>query len=192
MRAGSFDMTTGSIFLCSRKLIKKNDLTIVRNHTILLWYDFVLKENDKMKTYISNEMKRYNHLVGEIDAVYHDISLNLGLSDSAMKILYTICDNGDSCLLQEISHRSGVSKQTINSAIRKLEEEGIVYLNSVGPKNKNVCLTDKGKQLAEHTAIRLIEMENDIFASWEKNDVEKYLELTERYLLSLKEKSKTL
>ena len=145
-----------------------------------------------MKTCISNEMKRYNHLAGEIDAVYHEISLNLGLSDSAMKILYTICDNGDSCLLQEISRRSGVSKQTINSAIRKLEKEGIVYLKSVGAKNKNVCLTDKGKQLAKHTAIRLIKMENDIFASWEKNDVEKYLELTERFLTSLKEKNRDL
>lgn len=145
-----------------------------------------------MKTCISNEMKRYNHLVGEIDAVYHEISLNMGLSDSAMKILYTICDNGDSCPLQEISRRSGVSKQTINSAIRKLEKKGVVYLKSVGAKNKNVCLTDEGKQLAKHTAIRLIAIENDIFASWEKNDVEKYLELTERFLASLKEKSKNL
>lgn len=142
-----------------------------------------------MKTYISNEMKRYNHLIGEIDAVYHEISLKLGLSDSAMKILYTICDNGESCLLHEISRLSGVSKQTINSAIRKLEKEGIVYLKSVDSKNKNVCLTEEGKLLAKHTAVRLIEMENDIFASWEKAEVEKYLELTERFLVSLKEKN---
>ncbi len=145
-----------------------------------------------MKNCISNVMKRYNHLVGEIDAVYHEISLNMGLSDSAMIILYTICDNGDSCLLQEISRRSGVSKQTINSAIRKMEKEGIVYLKAVGARNKNVCLTDKGKQLAEHTAVRLIQIENDIFASWDKNDVEKYLELTEKFLDSIKEKSENL
>lgn len=145
-----------------------------------------------MKNCISNVMKRYNRLVGEIDAVYHEISLNMGLSDSAMIILYTICDNGDSCLLQEISRRSGVSKQTINSAIRKMEKEGIVYLKAVGARNKNVCLTDKGKQLAEHTAVRLIQIENDIFASWDKNDVEKYLELTEKFLDSIKEKSENL
>lgn len=145
-----------------------------------------------MKNCISNVMKRYNHLVGEIDAVYHEISLNMGLSDSAMIILYTICDNGDSCLLQEISRRSGVSKQTINSAIRKMEKEGIVYLKAAGARNKNVCLTDKGKQLAEHTAVRLIQIENDIFASWDKNDVEKYLELTEKFLDSIKEKSENL
>lgn len=145
-----------------------------------------------MNPCISNEMKRYNHLVGEMNAVYHDISLHLGLSDSAMIILYTICDNGDSCPLHEISRLSGVSKQTINSAIRKLENEGIVYLKPVGAKSKNVCLTDEGKQLAKHTAIRLIKIENEIFESWDKDDVEKYLELTERFLTSLKEKNKNL
>ena len=47
-----------------------------------------------MKSYSSNEMKRFNHLLEEIDAVYHEMSRRLGLSDSAMIILYTICDLG--------------------------------------------------------------------------------------------------
>lgn len=145
-----------------------------------------------MKTYISKEMKRYNHLNGEIGAAYHEMSLKLGMSDSAMIILYTICDNGDCCLLQEICRRSGVSKQTINSAIRKLEKEGIVYLEASGVKNKNVYLTDKGKRLAEQTAVRIIDAENEIFASWPKDDVNKYLELTERFLVAIREKSKSM
>ena len=45
-----------------------------------------------MKTNISNDMKRYNHLLKELDTVYHEMSLKLGLSDSAMIILYTICE----------------------------------------------------------------------------------------------------
>ena len=81
-----------------------------------------------MGSYASEEMKRFNHLLGELDGAYHEISFKLGLSDSAMTILYTICDKGESCLLQEICLQSGVSKQTINSAIRKLEAEGILYL----------------------------------------------------------------
>ena len=66
---------------------------------------------------ISKEMKRYNYLVGEIDAVYHEASLKLGLSDSALNILYAICDAGEGCLLQEICFYTGISKQTINSAL---------------------------------------------------------------------------
>lgn len=34
-----------------------------------------------MNTYVSKEMKRYNHLLSEIDSVYHEMSLELGLSD---------------------------------------------------------------------------------------------------------------
>lgn len=137
---------------------------------------------------ISIEMKRFNYLISEIDSVYHEAALKLGLSDSAMSILYAICDNGEGCLLQEICFYTGISKQTINSALRKLEKEGIVYLELLNAKSKKVYLTNKGKKLAEKTAFRVLQMEDEIFASWKKEDVEKYLELTESYLVHLKEK----
>lgn len=145
-----------------------------------------------MTIHISKELKRYNHLMKEIDAAYHAMSLKFGLSDSALTILYTICESGSSCLLQDICKNSGISKQTINSSLRKLEAGGILYLEPASIKNKRVCLTDKGKQLAEHTALKIIETENDIFSSWTKEDVEKYLTLTERYLSAFREKSKEL
>ncbi len=145
-----------------------------------------------MNNYFSKEMKRYNHLCSEIDGAYHEMSVKLGLSDSAMRILYTICDAGDSCLLQEICLRSGISKQTINSAIRKLEAEGILYLEAAGAKNKNVRFTEKGKALAKQTAVRMIEAENEIFADWPREDVEQYLALTERYLQAIQKKAKEM
>ncbi len=46
--------------------------------------------------------------------------------------------------------------------------------------------------MAERTAGRVIEAENQIFASWTKEDVEKYLELTEAYANALKEKVKNM
>lgn len=145
-----------------------------------------------MKAYSSKDMKRYNHLIGEIEAVYHEMSFKLGQSDSAMMILYTICAYGESCLLQVICQQSGVSKQTINSALRKLEAEGIAYLEPAGAREKRVCLTEKGKALAKDTAVRMIEAENGIFASWPREDVERYLELTERFLMDLKEKAREI
>ena len=145
-----------------------------------------------MKSYSSKDMKRCNHLLGEIESVYHEMSLKFGLSDSTMIILYTICDEGDACLLKDICSRSGLSKQTINSALRKLEAEGIVYLEAAGAKSKTVCLTKKGKGLAKATAIRVIEAENEILASWSREDVEKYLGLMEHFLMGLKEKAKEI
>ncbi len=149
--------------------------------------DDMSKEKDSYR-----ELKRYNYLLGEIDAQYHEMSLKLGLSDSVMMILYTICDIGECCLLQEICRRSGISKQTINSAIRKMEREDIVYLESAGAKNKSVCLTERGKALAEDTVIRIMEAENEIFAAWPEEDVSRYLDLTERFLEAIREKAMSM
>ncbi|MDE6906096.1 MAG: MarR family transcriptional regulator [Lachnospiraceae bacterium] len=143
-----------------------------------------------MEPYSSKDNKRCNYLIGETNAVYHDMAVKMGLSDSAMNILYTICDSGESCLLKEICRRSGISKQTVNSAIRKLEQEGMVYLKSADSRNKYVCLTNRGKELSQNTVIRMIQAENEIFASWPKEEVDIYLELTEKYLRDLREKAK--
>ncbi len=145
-----------------------------------------------MKNKISKELKRYNFLFGETGAAYHEMYLKLGMSDSAISILYAVLENGESRPLQEICRCTGLSKQTINSAIRKLETDGILYLEISGPRNKTVCLTEKGKILAEKTAGKVIAAENEIFASWPQEDVEKYLELTEAYLIALKEKNQNL
>lgn len=142
----------------------------------------------------SKVMKRINYLITETDAAYHDAAVRLGLSDSAMQILYTMCDyeEGEPCPLQEVCRRTGISKQTINSAIRKLEAEGIVYLESAGAKFKNLRLTEAGKSLTDRTVRKIIQIENSIVGSWPAEDAEKYLELTERFLLSFKEQTKKI
>ncbi|MGN0479704.1 MAG: MarR family winged helix-turn-helix transcriptional regulator [Hominenteromicrobium sp.] len=142
--------------------------------------------------YTSKDMKRFNYLISETEAAYHEMTRKLGISDSAMIVLYTICDNGGACLLKEICRRSGIRKQTINSAIRKLEAEEIVFLESADAKSKKVCLTEKGHRLAACTAMRMIQAENEILASWPKAEVEQYLDLTERFLTAFREKMREM
>ena len=143
-----------------------------------------------MDFFSSKEFKHYNHLINEIEGTYHEMSLKLGLPDSSMIVLYTISNHGDHCPLADICRQSGLSKQTINSALRKLEADGVIRLEMAGSKNKTVYLTEAGKELAQKTALRIITAENEIFADWPAEDVEKYLELTERFLTALKEKAK--
>ena len=145
-----------------------------------------------MSDNFSNNLKRYNYLVGEIDATYHEMSTKLGLSDSVMRILYTICDNGTDCPLQKICRLTGLSKQTINSSLRKLESEGIIYLEPLGPRNKNVCLTQSGKRMAQKTTGQILALENAIFASWPAEDMEQYIALTENYLHDLRAMARKL
>ena len=140
-----------------------------------------------MKPVISKELKRYNYLFGETSAIYHEMYLKLGLSDSAAMILYAILEQGDRCPLKAICHTTCLSKQTVNSALRKLEAEGMVYLEMSGSKHKTVCFTEQGRALADRTAGRVMEAEDQIFASWTKEEVETYLGLTEAFARALKE-----
>ena len=143
-----------------------------------------------MEFYVNEQMQRFNLLMSEIDTSYHDAALKLGMSDSAMLVLYTLCSGGGECMLGDIT--SGVSKQTVNSALRKLESEGIVYLEAFEGRKKKVHLTEKGRQIAKDTVLRVIEAENEIFASWSDEEKRIYIDLTQRYLTDFREKVKEL
>ena len=124
---------------------------------------------------------QYTYLAGEINALYHEAAVKMGVSDSVQNILYVICEKGDRCLQSEISKLTGMSRQTINSAIRKLEREGIVCLEQGRGRNTIVCLTEEGKGFAGEKILPLFEMENKIWSGWTEEEQQEYLRLTEKY-----------
>ncbi len=124
---------------------------------------------------------RINCLASDLDALYHRAALKLGLADSVMFVLYLICERDGVCPLGHIRKATGMSKQTLNSALRKLEGEGTVYLEHGGGRAKNVCLTEKGRELAERTVFRLFSAECGAFAGWSEQEIDLYLSLMERY-----------
>lgn len=137
---------------------------------------------------LDKQMRKFNLLCSEIDAAYHDASRKLGLADSTMMILYAVCSFEGECLLSDIMRISGLRKQTVNSALRKLESDDIVSLEVFRGKKKKVSLTDQGHELVKRTVFPLMEIENEIVDSWTKEEWETYMELTRRFLDAFKEK----
>lgn len=135
----------------------------------------------------TNALNRLNYLLGETEALYHELAFQMGLSDSAMRILYALCDNGESCLLRQLCRCSGLSKQTVNSALRKLEQQGVLYLEAVDARAKQVRLTPKGRELARHTVVPVMEMEKAVFAGWDPRAVQDYLRYTEQFLQDMRQ-----
>ena len=129
----------------------------------------------------ANEMRRFNYLVGDIDKAYHKAALKLGISDSALAVLYTLVSEGR-CGISTVCRLTGISKQTVNSALRKLEADGVVRLEAVDGKKKEISFTPKGSRLAANTAAKVVEAENRVFAGWSEEDRAEYLRLTEKYL----------
>lgn len=142
-----------------------------------------------MEYYVNEQMKHLNLLTSELDKAYHEAALKLGLSDSVMLILYTLCWCEGECLLGDLT--SSASKQTINSALRKLEADGIVRLETFRGRKKKVRLTDKGEQYVKDTVYPIIRIENEISDSWSGEEKNTYIELTRRYLEAFREKLKS-
>lgn len=128
-----------------------------------------------------NEIHRINYLISEMESFYHHASLKLGISDSVSMILYTIYDIGENCLLSEIYKKTGISKQTINSAIRSLEASDILYLSSHTGRAKKVVLTEKGREYIQKTAARIYLAEMQAFDTWSDEEVSTYIRLMEKY-----------
>jgi len=107
-------------------------------------------------------------------------------------VLYTIYDNGENCLLSDIYKQSGVSKQTVNSAIRKLEKERIIYLEQHSGRTKKVVLTDTGKEYVQKTVARLFDAEAAAFASWTEEEINAHIGFMEKYIDSFREQIEEL
>ena len=95
-------------------------------------------------------------------------------------------------MLTDIINMTGIPKQTVNSALRKMEGDGYLQLETTQTRRKKVVLTEAGKFLAQKTADQMIRMENEIYASWTEEERQLHLALTQRYLDQLKEKAKEL
>jgi len=103
--------------------------------------------------------------------------------------LYAIYELGEGCLQKDICNMAWVSKQTIHSAIRKLEEESCLFLKQGRGKDRNIFLTEKGKRLLEEKIQPVIALENSVFDSMTKEESREMLRLMQQYLEKMKESS---
>ena len=141
---------------------------------------------------VSKELRRFNRLMGEINGTYHEASVKLGLSDSTVSVLYTLCSEGSPCALHEIVRQSGMSKQTINSSIRKLEREGHIILKPGKGRQMHIFLTETGMELAKERIFPVIEIENKVFDSMPEEESRELLRLSRKYIEMLEENAKEI
>lgn len=134
------------------------------------------------------EMRLYNALYREIDKMYHEVALKMGLSDSALMILYAITELGDGCLQKDICELFFFSRQTINSACKKLEMKGIIYLEKGKRRDMHMHLTEAGVKLVQNTIVPLMKAETAVFAEMEPDEVKEFLRLTRKYTAIFRKK----
>lgn len=144
-----------------------------------------------MKADCGEMMYRINCLAREPDSV-HQAALKTGMSDSVMFMMYIVYQGGGRCPLHDIRKNTGISKQTLNSALRKPEKDGIIFLEQSGGKTKTVCFTVKGRDYAANTVGRLFDAECNMFMHWTQEEIDSYMHLTAKYNSDLKRQTEAL
>ena len=135
----------------------------------------------------SQLLREYNRLFKEMDDLYHELARRAGLSDSAFDILYTLCMTGDGCLQRDICNFSFISKQTINSSIRKLEREGLIRLAAGKGRDTHIFLTPEGQQVVRERILPVAQMEERAFSQIPPDQQRSLLALTQAYVFGFRD-----
>lgn len=130
---------------------------------------------------------QYNSLYKEIDDIYHSLARHYGLSDCALWILYTVIDIEEDYTQNKICEQLSLSKQTVNSALKKLEKDGYIKLELApgNQKNKLVRLTKQGNIFANKAIGSVMTMEQNAFCHLTEEERTIFLNLYEKYVAKL-------
>jgi DNA-binding MarR family transcriptional regulator len=99
------------------------------------------------------QLKEFNTILKETDAIYSRLARQIGLSDCGFWLMYSIREADGKCTQRELCDQWIMSKQTVNSALKKLEKKGYITLTSskTDKRIKYITLTDEGIQYAQKT-----------------------------------------
>lgn len=137
-------------------------------------------------------LKEYNQIIGAIEGAYHEAARRLGLSDSELKILYLLYMYPEGCKQSVLYRESGLTKSTVNSSLKKMEQKGILQIVSTNGRLTWVHPTEDGNRLIQNTLSRVIEIEKEIYHSWSKEELALFMRLNRDYANQLNEKVQEL
>lgn len=140
---------------------------------------------------MSKELKEFNSLYKEWGEIYHKISAKLGLSDSEFLIFYALVElNLDR--QKDIADYFYISKQTINSSVKKLVNTGMIELKAAKGRDMQIIFTETGKNFAQEKIIPIVDIEKSTLVALGQKDSRELLRLTRKHLDIFKEQTKQI
>lgn len=126
----------------------------------------------------------FNRLHKKMNVLYHDYAKSVGLSDAAFWLLYSLYEHGQPCTQKDLCSAWFYAPQTINSALKNLEEQGFIKLELApkSRKNKQIFFSDKGKALIDEKIVPLVHAEERSFDRLEEQERSQLLALTQKHI----------
>ncbi|MCI9672223.1 MAG: MarR family transcriptional regulator [Lawsonibacter sp.] len=128
----------------------------------------------------------------EEDGLYRRLARHFGLSDSALWILYALEASGAPVTQAELCGYLSLSKQTVNSGLKQLEQEGCIRLTNGPGRKKYLQLTGPGEQLTARTVRPVLTAEERAFLGLAEEERASLLALERKYLSLLLRESEAI
>lgn len=140
---------------------------------------------------ILQQQWQMNQLDKELDEVYRNYALRAGLSTTGFWILYWLRAEAKVYTQRELSSQWHYSPQTINSALKGLEKQGLVALvpQAGRGRSKRIELTAQGEALARERVDPLLQAEQQVLCAMTPEQREALLTLMNQYLQSLRKQT---
>lgn len=121
-------------------------------------------------------IERYYCSYFQMDSIYNDWASANKIQDTSLFVLNEISKQ-EVCTQRSLRDRLGYSKQTISSALRRLEAAGIIVRQRAPQDQRNnlIRLTSNGKEYADSILSRLRNAEVHAFQSWSEAETEEIL-----------------
>lgn len=132
-------------------------------------------------------LKQYNDIMKENDELYREVAKKLGLSECEFWILYYLRTEYGEPMQSGICSSFYLPKQSIHSALKKLEADGYIVQTAGGDRrSKRILLTEQGRSLCEETVDHVIRAEMEALGSLSAKEQEVFMNIFTQYTKQLK------
>ena len=136
-----------------------------------------------MNIHLSKQLLHWNSLYQQLNETYRQYATQKGVSETTLWLLYFLCEQGGSCEQRALCRSLLDTPQTVNSSLKKLEQQGLIALKLVAGsrKNKEVSLTEAGEQFAKTIVLPLMAAEQQSFSDLSEREQLQMLTLMQKH-----------
>lgn len=111
------------------------------------------------------QIRRIMIAVNVIDGIYEKLSKTLGVKENTLVLLYAL-DDGKPHTQKELCENWLMPKTTLNTIVKECVSAGYMVLHSEeGKKEKEICLTEKGRAYAQAVLQKVYRVEAQAMAA---------------------------
>lgn len=127
---------------------------------------------------INNRVKYLYKVLCETEKIYYSMLKHAKITDSEYVLLFSVLEMGEGCSQKDISTNTYTSTKTLNSAVKKLEQKGLIKLTRGKYPNMYIYLTPEGKKYIQEKMIPITNTVNKILENISDEEFDKFKSIT--------------